>query len=123
MLRSLFTLAAQIYYGHEATKVRKVRSVSVSIGRNIGANPMSEADWQTFTSETLRYINRHSSAVHFVGFGEGIYEVNREESFTVSASVYRDETDRLSYVLRNLCTTYHQEAFALSLAKVSIVTA
>lgn len=120
-MRALLTLIVQCYYGHQSRKVRRVRSVTVSIGRNLGTVPMASDLWDTYCADTLRAVRQCSSAIHYLGLGEGIYDGMTEDSFTLVGSVYRDSIDRLAYALGVLAETYGQDSVAMSVGTTELV--
>lgn len=99
-------------------------SMTVSIGRNIGATPMSDHLWHSFTSDVLRNIRSNTGAIYFVGFGEGIYEGTTEESFTVVSSNPSDSAlCAIRVSLSLLAHAYRQDSVALSIGATEIVKA
>lgn len=99
-------------------------SMTVSIGRNIGNSPMSQAMWEGFTSSVLRNIRSNTSAIYFVGFGTGIYEGATEESFTVvSSNPTESALCAIRVSLSLLAHAFKQDSVALTVGETQIVQA
>lgn len=81
-------------------------TIVISIGRNIGDEPMPLDRWLSFTLDVLQAVEGEQL---FVGYGVGQYEGGAEESFTIiaSGSVSRD-------TLAHLSEKYEQQSIAYS---------
>ena len=99
-------------------------SMTVSIGRNVKGKPMSDALWQSFTTDILRNIRSNTQAIYFVGFGDGTYGAETEESFTViSETPTTSAYCAISVSLSLFAEAYGQEAIAMTVGQTDLVLA
>lgn len=99
-------------------------SMTVTIGRNVGNVPMSDAHWQSFTADVLRNIRANTRAIYFVGFGTGVWEGTEEESFTViSETPTTSAACAISVSLSFFAEAYGQEAIAVTIGETELVQA
>lgn len=99
-------------------------TVTVSIGRNVGAVPMSVERWHYYVTDTRKAVNAVASAVHFVGRGSGIYDGALEDSFSIVATV--DDGASLALLakrLRSLARLYRQDSIAMTVGSTQFVGA
>src|SRR5688572_25182850 len=68
--------------GHTRTGGMMDRTVTVSIGRNVGSTPMPAVEWDDCRRAVLDLAFTFG-AVHFRGSGIGEYDGVQEESYTV----------------------------------------
>lgn len=92
------------------------RNVIVSIGRNVGDEPMSNERWIDFKLSVCSLFPQRI----FTGTGIGEYEGTKEESFSVIAPA-PTEVWFLRGVLRALAREYGQECIALSIAEPEMI--
>lgn len=92
----------------------------VSIGRNIGARPMSSSQWAEFKRTVVDVVRLSSPAIYFAGEGKGIHDGIAEESFTVVAEDPRSEI-ALSAALRVVARHHRQESIALTIGPTRFV--
>lgn len=92
----------------------------VSIGRNVGGEPMADEAWNDFRSDTAEAVREHvAGPVVFAGSGYGEWEETREESFTIlvaEASARYARYFELRAALGRLAREYGQDAVAVSVA-------
>ncbi|MGH2569538.1 MAG: hypothetical protein ACRDGA_14465 [Bacteroidota bacterium] len=104
-----------------------MQALVVSIGRNIGAEPMPNDVWQDFRDDVASVILGFGLVV-FTGFGDGDWNEDDEESWTVIVSVggqvsERDaEYRRVLAELSALCDNYDQDAIAVTLGTTVFAT-
>jgi hypothetical protein len=94
-------------------------AVVVSVGRNIGTEPMPLAEWQSFQDAVT---NTLGSPVYFRGTGVGTYEGVTEESFTVITASPAWPTWRMRDLkedLSDLAARYGQKAIAVTVGPTS----
>lgn len=106
-------------------------STVVSIGRNVGDQPLSTAEWTRFKSQALEEV-RFAAAlkggqVVFHGEGQGQWAGEDgvtvfEGSFTVVAAGPVD-TDLLAETLAVLAWEFGQEAIAVTTGETALVSA
>ena len=91
-------------------------TVTVSIGRNIPefGRPMGEQGWQEYSAQVARVIREHSSAVHFIGYGQGNHAGQEEESFTVVATSDLTQLSPMRDCFEVLARTYRQDSIAVT---------
>lgn len=97
-------------------------STIVTIGRNVpeqGNLPMSGERWERFISDTTAIVLLTCGTVYFVGTGQGVYEGQTEQSWTIiaDAPVSLEEHDSLKWNLAELAHTYLQECIALTVGE------
>jgi hypothetical protein len=98
--------------------------ITISIGRNVGATPMTRAAWDNFHADILATITTPGADVyvpgaHSVGEWEGV----SEESRTYVASVPEDYVPAIRTRLAHLAHAYRQDAIALTVGVGSLVDA
>lgn len=96
----------------------------LSIGRNVGNEPMSEPAWRTFKASLGDTCEAFGLSIVFKGEGEGIYEGESEQSYTVVATgAIRSDGSPLSFSasLKILARTFRQEAIALTQGETTFV--
>lgn len=93
----------------------------VSIGRNIGGEPMSEDRWAAFKAETVEAVERHAGPVVTVAEGVGMYEGTREGTLVVVGASYGGHA--LEVELGRLAARYEQDAIAHAFATPDFVPA
>jgi hypothetical protein len=100
-----------------------MRTVMVSIGRNIGNEPMSDRDWTAFVNATSNAIRRagESPEIHF---GHGTWDGIREESAHITVYRHTDtEIPRTAIYerLAFLAEYFGQDAIALSISEPILI--
>lgn len=101
----------------------------ISVGRNIGSNPMDIRRWQECQCAVLAAAQLAAKAIYFKGCGSGVYIDQPEESFTVigelrPAPVFERDTaiDALRQDLAFIASRYEQESIALTFGQPEFVT-
>lgn len=99
-------------------------TVMVSIGRNIGNEPMSDRDWIFFQNDVADVIRREGEMPE-VHSGTGMWDGIRETS--VHLTVYREfVTEGMRYAYRQglarLASHYGQDAIALTISEPELVS-
>jgi len=100
-------------------------SITISIGRNIGAEPMTLTNWRDFISAVTRIIGyADPNAVLYVTAAESIGEWDgvSEQSRTWVGSIADESVDSLRAMLRALASVYEQDAIALSVGHTELIT-
>jgi hypothetical protein len=98
-------------------------TVTVSIGRNVGDQPMPENRWQDFRDGISGYLARFADVVyvdaaHSVGEWDGILE----DSATYVAAVPAANVNGLRACLVLDCWQYGQDAIALTIGETELVS-
>lgn len=97
-----------------------MKNVTVSIGRNIGENPMSDAAWDDFREGVFQACE-NAGEIHFFGDGVGVYEGKEEESYTVTLTL-KDEYDiTLLRHLSDYCIIFEQDCIAVTWGETDFV--
>lgn len=100
-----------------------MRTVYVSIGRNIGGEPMPDDDWANFKADVVDRLAGYGDLVT-VAEGMGVYDGVREATAIFALVVDGDlDTDRLRGDLARLARLYRQECIALAITPVEFVAA
>lgn len=87
----------------------------VTIGRNVGDEPMESGKWDTFVNDTLDQLSALlvPSAVFGPFFGTGEWEGVTEESAMLSLTVgYTSRVEHVESILSTLADRYGQDAIA-----------
>ena len=106
-----------------------MNTVTVSIGRNIGAVPMPEQSWADFTSDVESVLRLYCSTFFVsAAWSMGSWEGVEEESRTWVAELNSegdepDPADRLEKSLSFLATVYLQDAIALTVGSTVLAGA
>ena len=100
-----------------------MRTVMVSVGRNIGNVPMSDKDWTTFVNRVADAIRRANESPE-IHFGHGVWDGIREESAHIT--VYRNTDTEIPRTmiyerLRYLAKYFGQDAIALTISEPTLV--
>lgn len=100
-------------------------TVMVSIGRNVGANPLSDRDWTFFLNDVSSVIRKGDYEIPEIHYGTGVWDGISEESAHVT--VYRDSvTEGMRWAFREglsrLARHYGQDAIALTISEPDLIT-
>lgn len=109
-------------------------SIIISIGRNVGSEPMSDEAWEAFKAEVLNRATHpllwESKGPDYTGctYGVGIWEGVEEQTMVcnvVGTSWFDtlNATGALSRTLGKLATKYNQDAIALTVGRPTMVGA
>jgi hypothetical protein len=91
---------------------------TISIGRNIGTEPMDDILWEYFVDDVLKLINKHGGEVYTIAYGGGAWDgVSEESAVIVFAGAAEEFADELSM----LASSYGQEAIGLLSGESSLV--
>ncbi|MES2156053.1 MAG: hypothetical protein V4510_13045 [bacterium] len=97
-------------------------SVTVSIGRNVEGEPMSNSDWVVFKRDLRHVFARLDLAVYFQGAGIGYSdEWGTEEAYTVVAESNVAKEALLNSLLYAVRYLYGQEAVAVTIGPTRFV--
>lgn len=92
-------------------------TVTVSIGRNVGDEPMSQDRFDSFRDATWTTLEGHGAVIHFVGTGTGYWDGGTEQSITFVASI--ENVAGLYRALELLAFNFDQDAIALTTGTTS----
>ena len=81
----------------------------ISIGRNVGAEPMRRGDWEAFQDATERYILRRRAAILTSVVGRGDWEGEPEETCLYLIQISGAEVATLRSALAYLARVYGQD--------------
>ena len=97
-------------------------AVTISIGRNIGAEPMPDRRWLMFREAVWEALDTADATVH-VGDAKSIgeWEGIAEDSATFVAEVPPDNVPALLQDIRELCGPYGQDAIAVTVGRTFLV--
>lgn len=97
-------------------------STVVSVGRNIGSEPMSDTDWLGFRIELEQCLEPFG--VLFAGTGQGSWDGSGEQSHTVVCGALDiEETAQVQAWLSDLARSYGQEAIAFTVGATRLIPA
>lgn len=94
-------------------------TIVVSIGRNVGDEPMDVEQWLRFRGATYDAIAERGFVVVFEGEGTGTYEGSREPSFTLVATGNGNRIADVGRALARLAREFGQESIALTTGNTS----
>lgn len=99
-------------------------TVTLSIGRNIGADPMPAEDWTTFRAYLNLAAVECGLDVVFTGTGAGIWQGEISEDAHTVVGLTTDATDleELARSLGQLARAYRQDAIAMTVGETTLVT-
>ncbi len=103
-----------------------MNTVIVSIGRNCGSIPLSKVQWDKFVARTTSIVLNACGSfgdIHFTGKGQGWYQGQAEESFTIIATIDAGLVDELKARLSILAHVFGQDSIAVTTGTTDIVTA
>lgn len=98
--------------------------IQLSLGRNIGDQPMSDRDWRRFLNDAADTI-RNQGETPELHLGSGVWGGVREESARIT--VYRDEAPTETYrahlraFLPVIAARYGQDAIGLVIAESELI--
>lgn len=104
-----------------------IRTVTVSIGRNVGDRAMPEQRWEHFREDVDGYVDVYATDVHVrdaAGIGRWVSDAGDvivEDSRTWVADVRADEVAAMSSRLAFVAWEYGQEAIALTVGETTLV--
>lgn len=97
-------------------------STVVSVGRNIGSEPMSDSDWLGFRIELEQCLEPFG--ILFAGTGQGSWDGSGEQSHTVIChALAEDEVGQVTSWLADLARSYGQEAIAFTVGATRLIPA
>lgn len=105
--------------------VKAGQTVTATIGRNIGAEPLSDETWSTFKAETADHLGALlQPELTFTYDGQGEWDGVREDSaiIVLVATRYTADLANVRAILATLCERYEQDAIALSYGNGELVT-
>lgn len=98
-------------------------TVTVSIGRNVGASPMADGEWLAFRASVADALGAVGAEIHTVADGIGRWVDDSgatiiEDSALWVASVAAGAVDALADALADLAGSFSQDAIALTVGAV-----
>jgi hypothetical protein len=91
---------------------------SISIGRNVGTQPMDDSQWGSFVADIEDLVRKHGGEVHTVAYGNGAWDGVPEESAVI---VFAGAAEGFDQELSALASWYDQDAIALVSGVSSLV--
>lgn len=99
----------------------------VSVGRKLSTGgELADRHWGQFTDRVLAIVLLGADRfddIHFTGFGQGRYEGQLEDSFTVVATIDAALVDELKARLSITAHIYGQDSIAVTTGTTDIVAA
>lgn len=97
-------------------------TVTISIGRNVGDQPMSADKWRRFRADIGRRL-RAAGANVFVdtAVSTGTWDGVREQSATWVASVEANRLETIRVGLERACRLFQQDAIALTIGQTELL--
>ncbi len=99
-------------------------STYVSIGRNVGDQPLNATDWTEFISRTSMTVYEFAGPLVSYATGHGVYNDSPEDTFIVVGAQTPNPHDAscLRIALRALARAYGQECIALAICEPEFLT-
>jgi hypothetical protein len=101
-----------------------MRTITVTIGRNVGSEPMEQSEWNAFVWETRETIEIVSPELWANAAHRNSWNGTSEDSFIFYGPLF-DETDATVEFLRNrletIATKFRQDAIGLSIGDSELV--
>lgn len=98
-------------------------TVTISIGRNIGDEPMGDYQWEEYRNAISGYLARFADTVYVDGaHSRGEWDGIPEDSATWVAAVPVGNVNGLRASLVLDCWTYDQDAIALTIGETELVS-
>ena len=105
-----------------------MRTVTVTIGRNVGTDPLPAEDWNDFVFGTRRAVEVVTSELWAQGPSRGSWDGVSEDAFFFYGPVAAMTDDVVPALIRHLrallsvlATRYRQEAIGLSVGEPELV--
>lgn len=95
--------------------------VTVSIGRNIGDQPMSSDQWSAFRFALLDVLDKGEHL--FTTSGRSHSRWGDEDSLTVAVDVLEEQIPAIRSALAQLAADYQQQTIALTIADPEFISA
>lgn len=97
-------------------------NVIVSIGRNVGSEPMENTEWDLFKGLLRNAVYRRTGNIYFIGEGKGYYNNTTEDSFTIIGELH-GSAENLKRELAEMAKDFRQECIAVTVADADLVAA
>jgi len=121
--RNIAVVLANKILGVMAKTKSEWKTGTISIGRNIGKEPMGESSWLRFKADIMDLADNGENKIHFIGGGNGYYEGTKEESFTVVFGADVTDLAEIGRHLPAIAKKYSQEAIALTVGTTELFKA
>ncbi len=96
-------------------------TATVTIGRNVDDQPMSDVWWTLFRKYVVSSVSDASTEIYFTGEGQGGWDGEGEAAFTVVFAL-RPDAQLLELRLSTLAEVFHQDAIAFTVGETNLVT-
>lgn len=98
-----------------------MRTVTVTIGRNVGTEPMPREQWNHFVAKVRNEVSLATEEVWAVAPYQGSWEGVREDAVVFYGPLKEPRLEILRSSLSNLATYYSQDAIGLSVGEGELV--
>lgn len=82
----------------------------VSIGRNVGSEPMNLAEWHAFHKDVRDIVFEVKGTILETVHGRGAWRDGEEESILILATIPGHRVDYVRTILASIASIFHQEA-------------
>lgn len=98
-----------------------METATVTIGRNVGEQPLPDDDWQAFKDATRRVLDGSDiwTDADYIGAWEGV----TEDAHVYVAGLPDGNHDDIRKALVSLAAQYHQDAIGLTIGTAQLVGA
>ena len=106
-----------------------MKTVTVTIGRNVGITPLVSEEWNDFVSRARKAVSKATQEIWAAAPYKGLWEGNTEDAFVFYGPLLDDYDEwprvvrELREDLRNLASEYGQDAIGLSVGDGELVEA
>lgn len=103
---------------------------SITIGRNVGSEPMELTEWQHFVydvrstaewAQLTRELQTDVEVLRGIGRWDGVSEDTAKIVFRTDGALYPETLAQIRTELRDYCDRYRQDAIALSVGGSELV--
>jgi hypothetical protein len=93
---------------------------AISIGRNVGDEPMPKSQWRKFVADVLWAVSQSGGTVYATAYGKGEWDGIPERNAVVT---FANADPSLNEKLRTLAKQYRQEAISVIAGKNELIAA
>lgn len=107
---------------HEGEGREMLKTVSVTLGRNVAGVPVSVDEWKRRERSLEAVVRFYAETVHTVAEGLGEWDGQREESFIIVFAIDEGRLEVLRPAIGVLAILWDQDAIALVVGETELVS-
>lgn len=98
------------------------RTVTITVGRNIGTEPMHDCEWDELRTDLRALLARLGATVHVdCAAGRGTWDGIEEENVTTVAGLDAGALDALATGVATLRDRFRQDAVAMTIGETVLI--